>query len=412
MEIVSSEVWTVSRLTSEVARLIDGGLPFLWVEGEISDYKVHASSGNRYFQLKDDESQIACVFWRSRPSPDFAPQDGMLVRVFGKVTTYMPRSQYQFDVMQMIPVGRGSLQEAFEMLKRKLQAEGLFDLARKRPLPQFPRSIGLITSSSGAAIHDFIWTFLTRYPPVKLYLIPVAVQGEGAAAEIAHAIDLYNQLGLVDLIVVGRGGGSLEDLWAFNEEVVVRAVAGSGIPVVSAVGHEVDVTLCDLAADLRAPTPATAGNVVVPDRRELLVTLTNLQKRISGSLFRTLEIWRERLETLKRSYGFFKLKHRVSEERRRLDESSDRLREVMSRMLEKRRNWVELQRQRLQALSPFAVLERGYCVVRKEDRSLVSTAAQLVIGERLWLQFSHNHAQVTVDGISDQPYEINKEALN
>lgn len=397
--LISSEVWTVSRLTTEISRLIEGGLPFLWVEGEIGEFRLHSPSGNRYFTLKDETAQIACVMWRSRPPLDFTPKEGLLVRVFGKVTTYVPRSQYQLDVYQMIPVGLGTLQERFEALKRKLHAEGLFDLSRKKPLPRFPRAIGIVTSPSGAAIYDFIWTFLSRYPPLDLYLIPVSVQGETAAEEISKAIYLYNELGVVDIIVVGRGGGSLEDLWAFNEEEVVRAVASSRIPVVSAVGHEVDVTLCDLAADLRAPTPASAGNVVVPDRQELLESLKSLGHRLNQALSRTIALWRERVSHIAQGYGFKRLILRIGEERRRLDDIAERIVTALSQTILRRREWLNLQSQRLSALSPLAVLERGYCLARKEDHTLVREAKELAIEEKIFLHFAHDRAKVSVEEV-------------
>ncbi|MFN3821190.1 MAG: exodeoxyribonuclease VII large subunit, partial [bacterium] len=238
-----------------------------------------------------------------------------------------------------------------------------------------------------------------RYPPIDLYLIPVSVQGDTAADEISNAIDFYNELGIVDIIVVGRGGGSLEDLWAFNEEVVVRAVANSRIPVVSAVGHEVDVTLCDLAADLRAPTPASAGNVVLPDKQELLESLKSLGHRLNQALTRTVALWRERITHIAQGYGFKRLSLRIGEERRRLDDLAERMGMALTQTILRKREWLNLQSQRLSALSPLAVLERGYCLARKEDHALVRQARELAIGEKIFLHFAHDRAKVLVEKV-------------
>jgi len=255
----AEDVYTVSRLTREIKDRLEGSFPSVRVEGEISNFRV-PSSGHFYFTLKDDASQIRVVMFRSRnQSLPFAPEDGMQVRVRAGLTVYPPRGEYQLIAEWMERCGHGNLQLAFEALKQKLAAEGLFDLDRKRPLPFLPSQIGVVTSPTGAAIQDILKVLWRRYPNLSVRLCPVRVQGDQAARGIAEALRLLNDEGAAEVIIVGRGGGSLEDLWAFNEEVVARAVVASRIPVVSAVGHETDFTICDFVADLRAPTPSAAA---------------------------------------------------------------------------------------------------------------------------------------------------------
>lgn len=391
----TGNIWSVSRLTGEIKRLLEEGLPPIWLEGEISNYKLH-TSGHHYFTLKDVGAQVPAVMWRTRPEPAFNLRDGLKVRVYGRVVVWEQGGRYQFDVYQVLPAGLGALQAAFEALKNKLAAEGLFSVSRKRPLPRFPNAIGIITSRTGAAIHDLAWGFANRFPPAKLYLVPVAVQGETAAREIAAAIALFNSLNLVDVLIIGRGGGALEDLWAFNEEIVVRAVVNSVVPVVSAVGHEVDVTLSDLAADVRAPTPTAAAAIVVPDRKELLEALQLSRYRLTRALERTLKNWRERIKSLSTGYGFRRAVGRVTEERMRLSALGQRIETAVKYRTERYRQRLDNQRERLRALSPTAVLERGYCLARRRDDSLARSAAELAPGEDLTLHFSCDRAKVEV----------------
>ncbi len=395
---VAEEIYSVSHLTRLIRNLLDDGLPMLWVEGELSNITLHRS-GHRYFTLKDAEAQISSVMWRTRPAPGFELKDGMKIRAFGKVTVWERGGRYQLDVQKILPVGVGDLQAAFEELKRKLDAEGLFDLLRKRPLPKYPKAIGIVTSPTGAAIHDLVWGFSSRFPPVDLYLMPVKVQGEGAAEDICGAIAAFNRSDLVDVIVTGRGGGSIEDLWAFNEEIVVRAIAGSGLPIVSAVGHEVDVTLSDLAADLRAPTPTAAAALVVPDRQDLNRSLTEKSTRISRSLRQTVTLWREKIVAVANSYGMKRVINRIAEERLRLDDTSRRLETAQTQRIVNLKRGVEATDQRLLALSPNRVLDKGYCVARKADRTIVKYARNISVGEELDLSFREGGALTTVKEI-------------
>lgn len=395
----AEEIYSVSRLTRVIRSLIESGLPLLWVEGEVSNWTLHRS-GHRYFTLKDDQAQLSCVMWRTRTVPGFTMTDGLLVRAYGRVTVYEVRGQYQLDVQSLLPAGMGSLQEAYEKLKHKLAAEGLFDVARKRPLPRFPRAIGIATSPTGAAIRDLIWGFSTRFPPAELFLFPVAVQGEGAAEEIAAAIEAFNRLGNVDVIVVGRGGGSLEDLWAFNEERLVRAVAASAIPVVSAVGHEIDLTLCDLAADLRAPTPTAAAALVVPDAADLKSSLTEKATGMRRAMTRLIIGWRDRLNGIARSYGLQQVTRRLGDDRLRLDELARRMDSDALRYLSHARQRVHAAGLRLTALSPQDVLARGFCIARRDDGEVVRSSRDIEPRLLLNLRFHRGGARADVLEVS------------
>jgi len=265
--------YTVTELTRRIKQVLEAGFTSVVVVGEISNLKQH-SSGHVYFTLKDENSQLSAVLWRSRVQHvAVMPRDGMKVIVSGRITVYEVRGTYQIDVASISPLGAGELQMAFERLKEKLAAEGLFQRDRKKPLPEYPERIGIVTSRTGAVLHDMVHVFRRRFPALTLVLVPVRVQGAGAAEEIARAVRDLNACGTVDVIIVARGGGSLEDLWAFNEEVVARSIVSSRIPVVSAVGHEVDFTIADFVADLRAPTPSAAAEIVVKDRTAVLEIL-------------------------------------------------------------------------------------------------------------------------------------------
>ena len=277
-EISPQKILSVSQLNHEIKTLLESTIPVLWIEGEISNLKLH-SSGHIYFSLKDKESQISAVMWRSRSAQlFFTPQDGMKVHAFGKINVFHKRGYYQFDIIKLQPAGIGELQLAYEQLKQRLQEEGIFDEEHKRQIPEFPERIGIVTSPTGAAIQDLLNILNRRFPGLEIVLGPVKVQGEGAAQEIADAVDNFNKFGKADLLIVGRGGGSLEDLWAFNEEIVARSIFRSKIPVISAVGHEVDFTISDFVSDLRAPTPSAAAELAVPDRIDLLNHVNNLKK--------------------------------------------------------------------------------------------------------------------------------------
>jgi exodeoxyribonuclease VII large subunit len=367
---------TVTVLTRRIKQSLETSFPSVLVQGELSNCKLH-TSGHFYFVLKDESAQIAGVLWRSRVGGlSFSPQDGMKVVVTGRVTVYEVRGAYQLDASSIRPVGVGELQQAFEELKRRLDAEGLFALEHKRPLPEFPARIGIVTSPTGAALQDMLRVLRKRFPAVEVVLAPARVQGAGAAAEIAAAIRDCNALGGIDVLIVGRGGGSLEDLWAFNEEVVARAIAASRIPVVSAVGHEVDVTIADFVADERAPTPTAAAARVVPDRRVLLDNLRDSWYSMHENVRQLISRRRETVRHFLTSYGF----NRPLDVQRRHAQRLDELQRTMVTAAGHRVGMagarVQAVQQRLAALDPERVLHRGYALVLKEG-TIVSTRTAL-----------------------------------
>jgi len=320
-----AKIYTVGQVNTLIKGVLENNLPSrLTVAGEISDWKVHGPSGHCYFSLKDAGSVLPCVMWASQfKKVKFKPESGMAILGTGCIDVYPPQGKYQFYVERMQPAGVGALQLAFEQMVKRLQAQGLFDDKHKRELPRYPQRIAILTSESGAAVYDITESIFNRWPCVRLFLYPVPVQGEGAAAKIAAAIRDVNGRNAklkLDLLIVGRGGGSLEDLWAFNEEVLARAVFDSAIPVISAVGHEVDVTIADLVADARASTPTKAGVVAVPDKQEVLEHLTGIERRLAGELKAALGLARQRLETLLANAVFRSPRLLARNREQRLDE--------------------------------------------------------------------------------------------
>jgi len=297
-------ILSVTEVNRRVRSTLEDSFPALWVRGELTGFRL-ATSGHRYFSLKDERSLLDCALYLNDATRlRFEPRDGMAVEAYGRISVFEPRGRYQLIVESMRPAGLGDRLLALEELKRRLQAEGLFDAARKRALPAYPRRIGLVTSPVGAAVRDMIKVLRGRWPGIAIVIAPVRVQGEGAALEIAAAIERFNRHGRMDLLIVGRGGGSLEDLWAFNEEPVVRAIGGSAIPVISAVGHEVDTTLADLVADRRAATPSNAAEIAVPERRAVLHRVEALRHRADQVLRHRLRSDRQHLDQLLAKYAF------------------------------------------------------------------------------------------------------------
>ncbi len=384
---------SVSELTARIKIVLEGGLPVLWVRGEVSQSTQHRS-GHCYFTLSDEQSQLACVLWRGRVAVQIAlPQVGDSVLAYGKVVVYERGGRYQFDCYELRPAGVGELSLAFEALKQKLAAEGLFALERKISLPLFPERIGLVTSPDGAALQDILRVARERAPWTEFLLAPAAVQGTGAATEIAAGIKALDQNGWAQVIIVGRGGGAPEDLWAFNEAAVVRAVANCRTPIVSAVGHEVDVTLCDLAADLRAPTPSAAAEMVLPDKEALRQRFEELGLRLERSLEGRISEQRRWLE----DHAAVLLRSTVAglwrEESQRTDELGRRIDAACSRVMERRRTDLNLLQEKLSSLSPQAVLARGYAIVRKqvEARPILS-AADLTVEDAIRITFHQGEA--------------------
>ena len=438
-------ILTVGELTRAIKELLFGAFPGQWVKGEISGFRPH-TSGHLYFKLKDASAQLDCAMFKMNAMRlSFTPRDGLEVEAYGEVSVYEPRGNYQLVIKQMRVAGIGALLAQLEELKQRLAAEGLFDPARKKPLPRYPRTVGVVTSPVGAAVRDIVKVLRARWPGIRVVLAPVKVQGEGAAAEIAAAIRRFDRWGGADVLIVGRGGGSIEDLWAFNEEPVVRAIAAARTPIISAVGHEVDTTLADLAADVRAATPSHAAEIAVRDvvavRRQVAEAMRRVDVRVRRQLerqrhgleallkrhgFRRIhdlfEFWqqrmdelRERLETRLRGrlhaardrlsqlladYGLREaLPRRIAGARATLEPAPKRLTDlVVARVLDRRRQVISLE-QRLLGLSPKEVLKRGYALVKGPDGTFVRSAEALAVGDGVTLEFARGEADATVTTI-------------
>jgi exodeoxyribonuclease VII large subunit len=350
------EIYTVSRLNREARAVLEGNFPLIWVEGEISNL-ARPRSGHIYFSLKDEFAQVRCAMFRMRAGNlRFTPQDGMQVTARVRVGLYEPRGDYQLQVEHMEEAGDGALRRAFDALKLRLDAEGLFDAARKRPLPAIPKQIGVITSPSGAAIRDILSVLKRRFPAIPVVIYPTAVQGEGAANEIAAQIRLAGRRSECDVLIVGRGGGSLEDLWAFNEEVVARAIYDSPLPVISAVGHEVDITISDFVADLRAPTPSSAAELLSPDRDEWLYALQRIGSRLERALRQQLRQQQQRIDWLHKRLR--DPAQRLQQKAQRLDELELRLLTAHRHLLRHRQSRLATSEARLQHHNPMARLQQ------------------------------------------------------
>lgn len=431
-EATHSTAISVSELNRQVRSLLENSFMTLRVEGEISNL-ARPSSGHWYFTLKDDRAQVRCAMFRNRNQlVRFRPKEGDQVVIQAKVSLYEGRGDFQLICEQMQESGLGKLQQAYEVLKQKLAAEGLFETARKRPIPSPARHVGVITSPTGAAIHDILTVLERRCPALPVALYPVAVQGAEAAGQIVRAIELANRDQRCDVLIVGRGGGSLEDLWSFNEEVVARAIAASHIPIVSAVGHEVDISISDLVADLRAPTPSAAAELISPDQQALQQQLTHLQRRLQRQLQQQLQRCHERVNHLR-----LRLRHpgeRLREQSQRLDQLELRLQRALqhqltlrkqrlitleqrmrqvspSRVLQQKAQQLQplqrrlhaaihhlLERRQLQlqslgrelhSVSPLATLERGYAIVQSADGSAITDSSQVQSGDQIQARLHH-----------------------
>ncbi|MBI4391610.1 MAG: exodeoxyribonuclease VII large subunit [candidate division NC10 bacterium] len=382
MEPAAPHIYTVSALTSELKTLLETTYPSLWVEGEVSNFKHHAS-GHMYFTLKDASSQIRAVMFRNANRLlKFRPGDGLTVVVRASLSLYEVRGEYQLYVEHIEPKGLGALQLAFEQLKARLAAEGLFEAARKRPIPKLPRRIGIVTSPSGAAIRDMLNVIERRFATVEIVIYPARVQGEGAAEEIVEGIRVLNARGDLDVLIVGRGGGSIEDLWAFNEEIVARAIAASKVPVVSAVGHETDVTIADFVADVRAPTPSAAAELVVAHKAELAQRVDDLASRLESALLHRVRAGRERLTYLARHLSLLSPVERIRRHRERVAVAAETLRGVIRTRLKLWGGELRALAARLQSLSPLAILGRGYSITRLlPDLRIVKDAAAVRPGQ-------------------------------
>jgi exodeoxyribonuclease VII large subunit len=449
----ATKVYSVSELTAGVRRTLEGQFGNVCVEGEVSNHRLQAS-GHQYFTLKDAKSQVACVWFAGRSSGLRAVplSDGMQVQLRGLLTVFEARGSYQINVQSVQAAGAGLLQAKFEALKRRLQEEGLFDRARKRPLPRYPAVVALVTSPTGSVVQDMLKVLGRRAPWVRVLVYPVRVQGQTAAAEIADGIRFVNEqsgrsLPKVDVLIVGRGGGSVEDLWSFNEEVVARAIFHSEIPLVSAVGHETDFTIADFVADQRAPTPSAAAEMVVPDGAALERQVQLQGDRMEASLQGQLRRWRQRLEFLEKSALFREPRARLAEAAQRLDAEADsldravrdrlgaltrrlenlaasvrahrpdqvlalrrqqteaaagRLERALVAALQQRGTQVEQMRQKLVLLSPEGTLERGYSITLATDGTLVRSASKAAVGDTLVTRLRDGRVESTVTAVQLQ----------
>src|SRR3990167_8227807 len=383
------EILSVSDLTRNIRFILEENFSNVWVEGEISNFKFH-TSGHMYFALKDETAQIQCVMFRSENQRlSFEPTDGVKALCFGRVSVYPVRGQYQLYVERIEPKGVGALQLRFEQLKAKLQKEGLFDESHKKEIPYLPGRIGIVTSIDGAALRDILHVIERRFQSAHLIIYPVQVQGEGAAESLAGAIEDFNVLRSVDVLIVGRGGGSIEDLWAFNEEIVARAIFNSTIPVISAVGHEVDFTIADFVADLRAPTPSAAAELVLPLREDLILRTSELKSRLTLSTLNLIKTLKQELKLLKESRGLKDPLGIFDIQFQRLDELKKNMSATFKSFLRlKKESFLSLLG-KLEALGPIATLKRGFSVTLKLPEEKVITAFNRVrVGDKIKTKLS------------------------
>lgn len=394
-----SAVITVSQLNFYIKSLFDSdvNLSYVFLSGEISNFTNHYRTGHLYMTLKDANASVKAVMFRSSASRlKFVPENGMKVIVKGRVSVFERDGQYQVYIDDMQPDGAGALTIAFEQLKAKLQKQGLFDLEAKKPIPKFPRKIGVVTSPTGAAIQDIRNIVFRRFPSAEIILYPVLVQGDGAAQQIADAIEYFNQNDLADVLIVGRGGGSIEDLWAFNEEIVAYAIYNSIIPVISAVGHETDFTISDFVADLRAPTPSAAAELAVPDKAELLNNLNFLLKHCNQAMVDILSGKRNELEYITSSVYLKNPLMLIRQKQMQYDSVTSRIRNSALLTLAEEKTRFAKVASALDSLSPFKVLARGYSVVSDADGKIISASADLKKDDIINIKFSKGNAECIV----------------
>lgn len=396
----------VSQLTAYIKKKLESDL-FLnnvWVKGEVSNFKHH-SSGHMYFTLKDKTSALRCIMFRSRNQVlKFLPADGMSVIARGYVTLYERDGQYQLYVEELQPDGVGALYTAFLQMKQRLESEGLFEPGRKRPLPSFPRRVGVITSPTGAAVRDIITVLTRRSPQTHIILIPVAVQGDSAPPQIARGITLADSLEELDVIIVGRGGGSIEELWAFNTEVVARSIYGSRVPVVSAVGHETDFTIADFVADMRAPTPSAAAELVVPDCMEIRRHIDHMTKRLVIGMRNHVASLQERTARAAESRFFTRPKDELYRKAQEVDYLSRRLGQAITGLIERKGSSLSLQMSRLDDLSPVATMKRGYGILRDSRQTVIRKVGQVKPGDAVEIILCDGSVDCKVEQVKEGDY--------
>ncbi len=392
----SQSAMTVTSLNEYVKSILDRDpvLGEVWVKGEISNFTNHRT-GHFYFTLKDEGGAIKAVMFKGYNAKlKFLPENGMKVIVHGRVSGFVRGGEYQLYAYSMEPDGIGSLYVMYEQLKKKLEAEGLFAPERKRPLPKIPSRVGIITSPTGAAVRDMINVTGRRFPYAKIILYPSLVQGDGAPAQLIRGIEYFNQTNGADVIIIGRGGGSIEDLWAFNDEALARCVAASRIPVISAVGHETDFTICDFAADKRAPTPSAAAELAVPETGELKRKFQNVVGRMELSLTKKLELYKRRLDAAAKNRVMTSPKYMVDDKRLYILSISERMENSVARLIDRKRQEFIKNTAKLEALNPMSVISRGYSAVFTGDGELVKSVKQVKVGD----EFSFKVTDGTVTG--------------
>ena len=396
---MEDRIFSVSGLNGYIKNVMDsdGILAGLYVRGELSNYKIYPS-GHHYFTMKDQESSLRCVMFKGSASKlRFKPENGMSVISFGRISVYPRDGAYQLYVSEIVPDGVGDLAAAYEQLKEKLYNEGLFDERHKKPLPRFPRVIAVVTSSAGAAVRDIIRVLRLRWPAVKVVVIPVRVQGAEAPPEIVSALQYANTYRVADLIITGRGGGSIEDLWAFNDERVARAIFASDIPVISAVGHEPDVTISDFVADVRAATPSNAAELAVPDIAEVRDMLLTSEARVWQAMMRELKAKRQTLNGFKSKRVMQSPRYYIDDKKLLLDHSQDRLTAAMQRRVSANRERFARLAASLDAMSPLKVLGRGYAIARRNDGTIIRNASDVSQGDRITLRLQEDEIGCVVE---------------
>jgi len=398
----AKQVLTVSRLTQKIQWTLHDSFPDFWVAGEITNL-TQPQSGHIYLTLGDEQAQIKSVIWRSTAKRiGFDLQDGMEVICRGSIDVYPPRGVYQLIIKKIEPQGVGSQQLALKQLHAKLAAEGLFDAERKRPLPRLPKRIGVVTSPTGAAIRDFLQVVSRRWPNLEILILPSRVQGDGAGGEIAAAIRSASLLqNPLDVLVVTRGGGSAEDLWCFNDEAVVRAIADSPIPVISGVGHEIDVTLCDVVADVRALTPSEAAELVIPVKLQVIAGVEELQSRMNAALSARIDVAEQKLKSLEQRRVLQEPEQLLNVSRRTVDEIELRMGQVVNRYLERRESGIAVFAGRLHAISPLSVLARGYSVTENEQGEIVKSVKELAVGEKIKTRLGSGRVESQITELHD-----------
>ncbi len=404
---MAQQIFTITQINEYIRSMMDSDrlLNSVAVKGEISNYKLYPS-GHHYFTLKDENGALKCVMFKGNALRlRFRPENGMKVIAMGKISVFPRDGAYQLYCTAMAMDGIGDLYAAFEQLKAKLAAQGLFDPAHKKPLPKYPGTIGIVTSSAGAAVHDMLRILRKRYPLTKVLLLPVRVQGVEAPGEIASAIAYANHFKLCDLLIVGRGGGSIEDLWAFNDEVVARAIYASQIPIISAVGHEPDVTIADYVADLRAATPSNGAELAVPDRDALRQTLDSMENAMVTAMSRQIKAARQHLNVLSASPALQSPEGYIQQRRKTLELLSNRLTSVQNQQLARKQQRYIALTSKLDAMSPLKVLTRGYAMAQKTDGTVVRSINDVNIADFLTVSLTDGQVQAIVSYKEEKTYE-------